>query len=190
MGSDTQGEAAPPQSRTSDLGAFLRALFRGERFVPDVKIFAASVRTRPQEPEEWLTYYGYCVQYITSLHNQFIATLSIQGALAIGCLAALDSILDSSNGTGLAAILGLSGCIMETALTWIAVKLFRQHCVTCWMLARLEQEQLGLPTWAGIKALLGTEGSRLFTSPSVFVLTIAYGLCLAAGLALGGLAGG
>jgi hypothetical protein len=149
-------------AEASDLRLFLRAVIKGERFEPTVRRFGDGLSREEPSPENWLAYYGFCVQYITSLHNQFIAVLSIQGALAIGCLAAIDS----AEGSLVPPILGVLGFVMEVALTWIAFKLFRQHCVTCWMLARVEQDRLGLPDWANMKALLGTKGSRLFTSPA------------------------
>jgi hypothetical protein len=79
-------------------------------------------------------------------------------------------------------ILGLSIGAMELVLTLIAIKLIRQHCVLCWMLARIEQEKLGLPRWACAKALLGTQGNRLFTSPLTFIFTAVYGVLLGVGL--------
>lgn len=173
------------RTRSSDLRAFLGALFYGRSFAPSVRAFGSTAQKEPNQ-EQWITYYGTCVQYITSLHNQFIATLSIQGALAIGIVAALSSFAEPAKTGQLASILGFSGLIIELALTWIACKLFRQHCVTCWMLARIEQEKLGLPVWAAMKSLLGTEGNRLFTSPSTLLLTVLYGLALGTGLAIGG----
>jgi len=173
----TKGPVEPSESR-----GFLANLLSTHR---------SSGATAEKEPsqESWLTYYGVCVEYISSLHNQFIATLSIQGALAIGCLAAIYSVPGSSGSRHLGPTLGTVGFAMELALTFIAVKLFRQHCVTCWMLARIERERLGLPEWAAMKGQLGSRGNRLFTSSGTLFLTIAYGLGLGAGLAAGSFVG-
>lgn len=176
------------QTRASDLRAFLGALFYGRPFDSPVRVSGNAMQTHAPQ-EHWLTYYSTCVQYITSLHNQFIATLSIQGLLLAGCLAAVDSFVDSPGSKWLAPILGFAGCSMELVLTWIAVKLFRQHCVICWMLARIEQEKLGIPPWGAMKSVLGARGNRLFTSPGTLILTVIYGLVLSAGSAIAGVVG-
>jgi hypothetical protein len=181
--------SASARIKSSDFFVFLRALFCGQPFEPTIRNWCKDARSGEPGQDGWLAYYGVCVQYISSLHNQFIAVLSIQGALAIGCLAAIHSLRESHRGGHLSFTLGFVGLLMELALTWIGGKLFRQHCVACWMLARIEQEKLGLPNWACIKALLGTQGNRLFTSPSTLLLTVTFGLALGVGLALGGIMG-
>lgn len=183
-----QTTSEPARTTASDLQAFFRALFRGQPFFPEVRVVDGATSEQPSG-ENWFSYYSTCVQYITSLHNQFIATLSVQGALLAGFLAAIDSLADSAKSEWLASILGFSGCVMELALTWIAVKLFRQHCVTCWMLSTIEQVKLGIPPLLAMKSLLGTRGNRLFTSPSTLILTILYGLILSAGSAIAGIVG-
>jgi hypothetical protein len=176
-------QIVPANTRTSDLLEFLAKLRCGPQ-IPE-----GDIEGKEPNQERWLGYYGACLQYISSLHNQFIATLSIQGALAIGCLAAIHSVAEAPRGKLIAPTLGVLGLLMELALTFIAIKLFRQHCVTCWMLARIERERLALPNWASMKQLLGTKGNRLFTSPSTLVLTVIYGLALGAGLAVGSFVG-
>lgn len=175
--------------RLMDLRQFCGALVLRHEYEPDVRPFTK----QPQGPEPtsdgWLAYYEICIQYITSLHNQFVAILSIQGAVAIACFAGIETLTDqAATGvaarTGLAQILGVSAGAMEFVLTVVAVKLFRQHCVLCWMLARIEQEKLGLPPWASMKGLLGSAGNRLFTSPITLGFTAIYGLLLCIGLAL------
>jgi hypothetical protein len=177
-------EGAMMGSGASDLLMFLKRLFSGQPFKP-------TTDAAQEEPQlkDWLEYYDVCVHYISSLHNQFIAVLSIQGAVAIGCLATIHSLTQTHHIGHLAASAGVPGFSMELALTWISGKLFRQHCVTFWMLARVEQEKLGLPGWASMKTLLGTQGNRLFTAPSTLLLAVAYGLGLGAVLAAGGFAG-
>lgn len=176
-----------PLSLFVDFRAFHRALFLGHPYEPDVR--SRWVLSPDPEParEAWGTYYATCVGYITSLHSQFIAVLSVQGALAIGVLAA-KPVLDKLGSLSAALSWGVPAA--ELGLTVVAMKLFRQHCVVCWMLARVEQEELGLPLWAGMKGLLGTAGNRLFTSPAIYVLSLIYGLLLAVWLGLFALRGG
>ncbi len=170
-----------PLSLFPDLLAFHQALFRGHPYEPKVRHVGSPSKNEEKDRKDWHSYYGNCVEYITSLHNQFIAVLSIQGALAIGTLAAIPIVTGKGS---LAVFLASSVAFTELALMVVATKLFRQHCVICWMLRRVEQEELGLPPWAGMKGLLGTAGNRLFTSPLVYMLSIVYGVFLALGLGI------
>lgn len=170
-----------------DFRRFYGSLIGGIPYEPEVRCFAAQPKEGEPSPENWFSYYSTCIQYITSLHNQFVAVLSIQGALAIGSLAVFQFLLDRDHAIAhvqlrFIELLGISIAATELVLTLIAIKLIRQHCVMCWMLARIEQEKLGLPKWACAKALLGTQGNRLFTSPLTFIFTALYGALLGIGL--------
>ena len=108
-----------PFSLLRDFLAFHGALFLRKAYEP---LCTSKASNQKPTRDYWYTYYSTCVTYITSLHNQFVAVLSIQGALAIGCLAAIE--LLAAKGV-LVPILGAAIAATELGLMIVAMKLFR-----------------------------------------------------------------
>jgi len=130
--------------------------------------------------EHWQTYYAECGSYLTSLHTQLLAVMSLQGAVALGGLAAMD--------TGWQALgVGVAGALLEAMFAIFSWRLFVQCGEVCKLMAVMEVQQLHLPENLALKTHLMK--SPLFTSRWMKVLILSLStlfaiLLLSAGFAL------
>jgi len=128
---------------------------------------------------EWQAYYGECGSYLTSLHAQLLAVMSLQGAVAIGGLATMDF---ERGALGI----GAAGALLELMLLTFAWKLFVQCGEVCKMMSIIELEKIKLPADLALKSVLMKK--PLFTSKWMRVLILGAGALFAILLAVAGFA--
>jgi hypothetical protein len=132
-----------------------------------------------KEKSEWLPYYATCSSYMTSLHTQLLATLGLQGVLAIGALSAM-----TATGVQGPLWIGIVGFFAEIILTLFAGKLFQQCGIMCGIMSEIEKKVLKVTPELGIKSALMS--TPLFTHKPMERLVFAAGLIFAFSLAIVG----